>query len=126
MTLLQDACVGLDLSDATQLPTAARSLARTSGAVPRMEAFIGAVVDFVYVRASDVLPLELRGDVPKDPTKVRNHGRRSCMCMCRVVETRDTWNDLVLSEVAFKIHGYTTFSNTTSCTSAFSHPVTVL
>lgn len=60
----------MGLSDATQLSSAAQSVARAASAVPRMESFITAMVDIVYVQSEDVLPLEFRGEAPRDPTKV--------------------------------------------------------
>jgi hypothetical protein len=42
-SLLQDACMALDVSDATLLPAAARKLLRVVSAVPGMEAFISQV-----------------------------------------------------------------------------------
>ncbi|PNH02559.1 hypothetical protein TSOC_011452 [Tetrabaena socialis] len=66
--LVQDLCVELDLSDATTLPAALRKTLRVVGAVPRMEAFIGAVCESVYRAGAAFVPPHLEGCT--DPSKV--------------------------------------------------------
>ena len=68
----QDCCIVLDTDDATLLPAAAQRLTRVSAALPRMEAFVSAVCEAVYLRGGDaLLPPALRGGLAQgDPGHV--------------------------------------------------------
>ncbi|GLC50209.1 hypothetical protein PLESTB_000354400 [Pleodorina starrii] len=66
--LVQDVCIELDVRDATTLPAAVRKTLRVVGAVPRMEAFIGAVCDRVYVKGAPFVPPHIDGTT--DPSRV--------------------------------------------------------
>ncbi|GIM00811.1 hypothetical protein Vretimale_5731 [Volvox reticuliferus] len=66
--LVQDVCIELDLRDATVLPSAIRKTLRVVGAVPRMEAFIGAVCERVYLKGAPFVPPHIDGTT--DPSKV--------------------------------------------------------
>ncbi len=64
----QDVCIELDLRDATTLPAAIRKTLRVVSAVPRMEAFIGAVCERVYMKGAPFMPPHIDGTT--DPSKV--------------------------------------------------------
>ncbi|GLI64985.1 hypothetical protein VaNZ11_008410 [Volvox africanus] len=66
--LVQDVCIDLDLRDATALPAAVRKTLRVVGAVPRMEAFIGAVCERVYLKGASFVPPHIDGTT--DPSRV--------------------------------------------------------
>ncbi|GIL44765.1 hypothetical protein Vafri_2272 [Volvox africanus] len=66
--LVQDVCIELDLRDATALPAAVRKTLRVVGAVPRMEAFIGAVCERVYLKGAPFVPPHIDGTT--DPSRV--------------------------------------------------------
>ncbi|EFJ49191.1 hypothetical protein VOLCADRAFT_117327 [Volvox carteri f. nagariensis] len=66
--LVQDVCIELDIRDATTLPAAVRKTLRVVGAVPRMEAFIGAVCERVYIKGAPFVPPHIDGTT--DPSRV--------------------------------------------------------
>lgn len=68
--ILQDVCIELDIRDATTLPAAVRKTLRVVGAVPRMEGFIGAVCERVYLKGAAFVPPHIDGTT--DPSRVSN------------------------------------------------------
>ena len=65
--VVQDACVAVDVGDATDLPAAVARLLRAAAALPRMEAFVDGVCEAVFSAGAALLPGDL---TERDPAAV--------------------------------------------------------
>jgi hypothetical protein len=76
--LVQDACVALDVSDATALPAAVLRLLRAAAVVPQMEGFVNSVCESVFRQGAALLPRGLTQRDPGSVVKVRQRGTCTC------------------------------------------------
>ena len=64
---VQDACIALDVGDATALPSSVYRLLRVIAAVPDLERFMDSVCETIFTRDASLLPGNLRS---RDPATV--------------------------------------------------------